>query len=179
MRKINLFLLIFSCLLLFQENSLAQSTCMPSAKIFKRTDSCGIASSLASVPFASHTDVVTAAFSKTKDQYPQCVYTLTQEQESRVDYNVMCNGIPSYWNGSGATLVITLPDTSTIHYTYDDAHRLTDIADSLGNMIHYTLNAMGNRLNEQVKDPVGTLARQTTRIYDALNRLQQVTGAAQ
>ena len=38
---------------------------------------------------------------------------------------------------------------------------------------------MGNRTNEQVKDPSGTLARQTTRVYDALNRLQTVTGAIQ
>ena len=38
---------------------------------------------------------------------------------------------------------------------------------------------MGNRINEQVKDPNGTLARQTTRVYDALNRLQTITGGTQ
>jgi hypothetical protein len=38
---------------------------------------------------------------------------------------------------------------------------------------------MGNRTTEQVKDPAGNLARQITRVYDALNRLQTVTGALQ
>ena len=83
------------------------------------------------------------------------------------------------YDGVGQLKKVTLPDTSTIDYTYDDAHRLTSIADSLGNRIAYTLDAMGNRITEQVKDPSGTLARQTTRVYDALNRLQQITGGQQ
>jgi len=83
------------------------------------------------------------------------------------------------YDGVGQLTQVTLPDNASITYTYDDAHRLTTIADSLGNQITYTLDAMGNRISEQVKDPQGTLARQTTRIYDALNRLQTVTGAAQ
>jgi len=83
------------------------------------------------------------------------------------------------YDGVGQLTQVTLPDNASITYTYDDAHRLTTIADSLGNQITYTLDAMGNRVSEQVKDPQGTLARQTTRIYDALNRLQQVTGAVQ
>lgn len=74
---------------------------------------------------------------------------------------------------------ITLHDGSAISYTYDDAHRLSDVADSLGNSIHYTLDAMGNRVKEEIKDSNGMLARQITRVYDALNRLQQITGALQ
>ena len=74
---------------------------------------------------------------------------------------------------------VTLPDSSSITYTYDPAHRLTNITDSVGNSITYTLDNMGNRISEQVKDPGGTLERQTTRVYDALNRLQQVTGGSQ
>jgi len=80
------------------------------------------------------------------------------------------------YDGVGQLKNVTLPDNSTITYTYDPAHRLTDIADSLGNTIHYVLDNMGNRINEQVKDPQSTLTRQTTRVFDALNRLQQVTG---
>ena len=83
------------------------------------------------------------------------------------------------YDGVGQLTKVTLPDSSAISYTYDDAHRLTHIADSLGNSIAYTLDLMGNRIKEQVTDPSGTLARQTTRIYDALNRLQQVTGGLQ
>jgi YD repeat-containing protein len=83
------------------------------------------------------------------------------------------------YDGVGQLTLVTLPDTSTVSYTYDPAHRLTNIADSLGNSIAYTLDNMGNRINEQVKDPSGALARQTSRVVDALNRLQQVTGAMQ
>jgi YD repeat-containing protein len=83
------------------------------------------------------------------------------------------------YDGVGQLTKVTQPDGSTIGYTYDDAHRLTDIADGAGDHIHYTLDAMGNRISEQVSDPNGTLARQTTRVYDALNRLQQVTGGMQ
>ncbi|MFJ2988646.1 DUF6531 domain-containing protein [Collimonas sp. NPDC087041] len=83
------------------------------------------------------------------------------------------------YDGVGQLIQATLPDTSTINYTYDPAHRLTNIADSLGNSITYTLDNMGNRIGEQVTDPSGALARQTSRVVDALNRLQQITGAVQ
>jgi YD repeat-containing protein len=80
------------------------------------------------------------------------------------------------YDGVGQLTKATLPDGSSLTYTYDDAHRLTDIADSLGNRIAYTLDLTGNRIKEQVTDPTGTLVRQTTRVYDALNRLQKITG---
>jgi YD repeat-containing protein len=83
------------------------------------------------------------------------------------------------YDGVGQLTLVTLPDTSTVSYTYDPAHRLTNVADSLGNSIAYTLDNMGNRISEQVKDPGGALARQTSRVVDALNRLQQITGAVQ
>ncbi len=81
------------------------------------------------------------------------------------------------YDGVGQMTKVMLPDGAYIDYTYDPAHRLTTISDSAGNSIVYTLDAMGNRTNEQVKDPGGQLAKQTTRVIDALNRVQQVTGA--
>jgi YD repeat-containing protein len=83
------------------------------------------------------------------------------------------------YDGVGQLTLVTLPDAATVSYTYDPAHRLTNIADSLGNSIAYTLDNMGNRISEQVKDPSGALARQTSRVVDALNRIQQITGAVQ
>ncbi len=80
------------------------------------------------------------------------------------------------YDGVGQLILVTLPNTSTVSYTYDPAHRLTNIADSLGNSIAYTLDNMGNRVSEQVKDPSGALARQISRVVDALNRVQQITG---
>ena len=83
------------------------------------------------------------------------------------------------YDGVGQLARIYMPDGSYIAYTYDNAHQLTDIADGLGNSIHYTLDAMGNRLTEEVKDTSGKLWRQTTREFDVLSRLKKQTGAAQ
>jgi len=83
------------------------------------------------------------------------------------------------YDGIGQMKLVTMPDNSTISYTYDDAHRLTQMADSIGNTITYALDIRGNRIAEQAKDPNGVLTRQSSRVYDALNRLQQVTGSAQ
>ncbi|MFZ6731830.1 RHS repeat protein [Undibacterium sp. Ji42W] len=83
------------------------------------------------------------------------------------------------YDGVGQMTKVTLPDNSSINYVYDDAHRLTKITDNLGNSINYTLDVMGNRVNETVTDTGGNLTRQVSRVYDILNRLQTVTGAAQ
>ena len=70
------------------------------------------------------------------------------------------------------------PDGSSAAYSYDAAHRLTGATDARGNSVSYTLDSAGNRTAEQIKDPTGTLQRTIGRSFDALNRLQQVTGAA-
>jgi YD repeat-containing protein len=83
------------------------------------------------------------------------------------------------YDGVGQMTMVTLPDNRKISYTYDDAHRLTDISDNHQNSIHYELDNMGNRIHETIKGSGGDISRQTSRVYDALNRLQQVTGGAQ
>lgn len=83
------------------------------------------------------------------------------------------------YDGVGHLKRFTAPDGAMINYNYDAAERLVGISDSLGNSISYTLDAMGNKTAEKISDPGGALSRQTTRIYDALNRLQQQTGGLQ
>jgi YD repeat-containing protein len=83
------------------------------------------------------------------------------------------------YDGIGQLLKAIAPDGSYLSYTYDDAHRLTNIVDNTGNRIDYTLDVMGNRIKEEIKDQTGILTRQITRTYDALNRLQQITGGLQ
>jgi YD repeat-containing protein len=80
-----------------------------------------------------------------------------------------------YWP-TGLLKTVTLPDASAVNYGYDDAHRLTSVTDNLGNKITYTLDNSGNRIGEEVKDPTGRLAKTLTRVPDALNRIQQVSG---
>lgn len=80
---------------------------------------------------------------------------------------------------TGLLQKVTQPDLSVLTYGYDAAHRLTSVTDSLGNKVTYTLDNMGNRTSEQATDPTNVLRRNITRAYDALNRLQTVTGAEQ
>ncbi|MEO6278190.1 hypothetical protein [Roseateles sp.] len=80
-----------------------------------------------------------------------------------------------YWP-TGLLKSVTMPDTSSVNYGYDDAHRLTSLTDNLGNKVTYTLDNSGNRISETVSDPGGRLAKTLTRVPDALNRIQQITG---
>ena len=82
------------------------------------------------------------------------------------------------YDNAGQLVRVTMPDGSFLRYQYDAAHRLTEIADGLGNVIQYTLDAMGNRIKEDVFDPADRLVRTQRRIYDALNRLYNDIGAA-
>jgi RHS repeat-associated protein len=75
----------------------------------------------------------------------------------------------------GAVASIHDADGVTASYTYDAAHRLTDITDALGDRIHYTLDAAGNKTQEQTFDPSGTVRRTLSRAYNTLGQLTQVT----
>jgi len=82
------------------------------------------------------------------------------------------------YDNAGQLTGVTLPDSSTMSYSYDAAHRLTGVTDAKGNTVAYTLDAMSNKVGEQVKDSSGNLQRNITRVYDAMNRVQQTTGAS-
>jgi YD repeat-containing protein len=83
------------------------------------------------------------------------------------------------YDAVGQMIQASLADGTSLGYTYDAAHRLVGVLDAKGNSVTYTLDAVGNRVGEQVKDPLGNLQRNITRVYDALNRVQQITGASQ
>jgi YD repeat-containing protein len=74
---------------------------------------------------------------------------------------------------------VTQPDGSYLNYGYDPALRLTSLTDNLGNSVVYTLDNAGNRTKEETKDTGGVLKRQVARVYDALNRVQSVTGGTE
>jgi YD repeat-containing protein len=82
------------------------------------------------------------------------------------------------YDGVGQLTKVTLPDASSVSYTFDSAHRLTRIVDNLGNTIVYTLDGIGNHIQEQVFDPNGTLSQSRARVYDGFNRLVQDIGGA-
>jgi YD repeat-containing protein len=78
------------------------------------------------------------------------------------------------YDPAGQLTRVTRPDGAYLAYTYDAAHRLTQTQDNLGNTLTYTLDALGNRVQEEAHDPSGQLARSQSRVYDALSRLQNL-----
>lgn len=105
------------------------------------------------------------------------VTTSTYDLRQRLISRTVGNEITSLiYDDAGQVIQLTMPDASTLTYSYDAAHRLTEVQDILGNKVTYTLDTEGNRINEVTTDPLGGLAKTITRSYDALNRLQQVTG---
>lgn len=86
--------------------------------------------------------------------------------------------ITSYtYYATGELKTVTLPTGAVYTYTDDATHRLTDIYDSLGNHIHYTLDVMGNRTLEQIFDTGGNIVKTHSREFNALNQLWHDIGA--
>lgn len=106
------------------------------------------------------------------------VTTLTYDARQRLTSHSIAGEVTSfeYWP-TGLLKKITLPDSSSLSYTYDDAHRLTAMTDGEGNRIAYTLDAAGNRTQENVYDPGNALARTRSRVFDILGRLTEDKGA--
>jgi YD repeat-containing protein len=100
------------------------------------------------------------------------VTTLVWDERQRLTSRTVGQELTSYtYDGVGQLTRITLPDASFLEYVYDDAHRLTEVHDNLGNKVTYTLDAMGNRTLEETRDPGGVLKATRSREYSNLNRL--------
>ena len=76
------------------------------------------------------------------------------------------------YDGVGQIVRMTEPDGVAIRFTYDDAHRLTDIADALNNKMHFALNNAGARIGEETRDGGGVLKRSLSRVFNTLGQLQ-------
>lgn len=107
------------------------------------------------------------------------VTTLTYDARQRLTSHTVGSEQTTfdYWP-TGLLKKATLPDGSFLEYTYDGAHRLTEIEDSEGNRIVYTLDAKGNRTTEQTYDPSSVLTQTRTRVFNTLNQLWKEIGAA-
>jgi RHS repeat-associated protein len=107
------------------------------------------------------------------------VTTLVYDTRQRLTSRQVGTETTSYtYYPTGLLKLVTLPDSSTVLYSYDAAHRLTDLTDGVGNHIHYTLDAMGNRTAENTYDPSSLLRRTHTRVINSLNELYQDVNAA-
>jgi YD repeat-containing protein len=140
------------------------------------TNAAGHVTSLSNYDAHGHVGRITDVNGVTTD----IAYSLRGWVTSRTATSQGRSSVTSYeYDGAGQLKKLTLPDGSYLSYTYDAAHRLTDLGDSAGNRVHYTLDNAGNRVKEEVTGSGGTLARQTARVYDVLGQLKQMTGGAQ
>ena len=107
------------------------------------------------------------------------VTTLTYTPQGWLASSTTGAGTTGYeYNAVGDLTKLTYADGSYLTYTYDDARRLIAVGNSLGESIHYTLDAMGNRTAEKTLSASGTLVRQQQRTFDELGRLLTSMGAS-
>ncbi|GFM77208.1 sugar-binding protein [Pseudomonas cichorii] len=81
------------------------------------------------------------------------------------------------YNEVGDILQITMADGNWIKYRYDDARRLIGVTNLLGESIDYTLDSMGNRTSDTIKDSNGAIVHLQRRVFDELGRLIKAVGA--
>lgn len=79
--------------------------------------------------------------------------------------------------GNGRLATKTTPDGEVLNFTYDAAGRLTQARDQRGANQNYGYNLAGGALTEQTKTSAGALVLSTARVFDALNRVTQISGA--
>ncbi|HTA65873.1 MAG TPA: DUF6531 domain-containing protein, partial [Xanthomonadaceae bacterium] len=81
------------------------------------------------------------------------------------------------YDNAGQLTQVTEGNGAFSVFKYDVAHRLTDIADNLGDDIHYTLDKAGNRMEDDTRDPSGTVKRSVQRVFNNLGQLQIIANA--
>jgi YD repeat-containing protein len=104
--------------------------------------------------------------------------TLTYHPRGWVTSRTSGNETTAYeYDNVGNLTKVTVPDASFLTYSYDDAHRLTEIQDNLGNRITYTLDNVGyNRTREDVRDPSSNLVQTRSRVFNVLSVLTREIG---
>ena len=101
----------------------------------------------------------------------------TASTSAPVVKNILAPTIGLTYNAIGEIETVALLGRRTLTFTYDTAHRLKEVADSAGNKVVYTLDAMGHVIKEEYQDSSGGLAKSVSRTFDALGRLNVVTGS--
>lgn len=79
------------------------------------------------------------------------------------------------YHPTGLLHTVSTPGGSILTYEYDAARDLRSISDNVGNKIEYAYDLSGNRTNESIYDPQGTLTHAYDMAYDVRNRLASIT----
>jgi RHS repeat-associated protein len=106
------------------------------------------------------------------------VTTYTYDARDRLTQTSRAGETSSYtYTPFGQLASASLPNGYAVSYTYDAAQRLIGASDNRGNLVQYTLDAMGNRIHEEVKDASNAIALATSRVINNLNLVSAVQGA--
>ena len=76
---------------------------------------------------------------------------------------------------TGQVATATLPHGHVVTYSYDSAQRMKGWSDNRGNSGAYTLDAMGNRTREDLRNAQGQLVWRLARTINSVNRVESVT----
>ena len=82
------------------------------------------------------------------------------------------------YDAAGEVTKVTSPDGSYLSYAWDNARRLTSVANNAGETIAYGYNANGDATSTVVKTSGGTIVRQQSALFDDLGRMMRQIGAA-
>lgn len=103
------------------------------------------------------------------------VVTITYDLRSRLTSIVRGGETTTFtYDAAGQLTKTTFADGRFLVLAYDDAHRLTEIADALGNKVLYTLDAMSNVTKAEVFGNSNQLRMSRSFAYDQLNRLSKM-----
>ena len=82
------------------------------------------------------------------------------------------------YTATGLVESLRLPSGLVLRYSYDAAQRLIGWRNNRGESGSYTLDAMGNRIGEQVRNSTGAIAWTTARSINNLNRVAARTAGS-
>ena len=104
------------------------------------------------------------------------VTTYTYDARGRV-LTIKAGGLLSTftYRPTGQVATASPPHGHVVTYTYDAAQRLTGWSDNRGNSGTYTLDAMGNRTQEDIRNAQGQTVWRLARSINSLNRVASVT----
>ena len=104
------------------------------------------------------------------------VTTYTYDARGRV-LTIKAGGLLSTftYRPTGQVATASPPHGHVVTYTYDAAQRLTGWSDNRGNSGTYTLDAMGNRTQEDIRNAQGQTVWRLARAINSLNRVESVT----
>ena len=80
-------------------------------------------------------------------------------------------------DNEGQLLSVMMADGVTFTYSYDAAHNLGSITDNLGNTIDYAYDLKGNKVRQEISDPLGQHVRWAQAAFDLRDRVAQTNTA--